>query len=508
MKKNGTAELSGICKTYKTENKTTGEIFTNTALTDVNIKFFTSEIHALLGENGAGKSTLVNILSGLIPPTGGLIKIADKTYSFNSPNDALNAGIAIVHQQPRLAENATVFENIIIGAPKKNIFSVLNIKSEKQKIEDLKSLWKVRLNLNECVKNLSSDKKFYTAMFSALYRNPAFLILDEPAAVFSKNGRAEFFTLLKTVCKEKSLGVILITHNVSDAINASDKISVLKNGKLHGTFLTSVLIEKNGAEDFIKEKMFLKKTFLNLPDKKNGDTLKSKISFTVSLCFNKNKIPFVNNFKLQAKQGKITGVIGFPNSGLELLENIISGMSNVQMLMAKEDSKNNFIEINTLNGNTIIPIKKITPSVLLKHKIAFIPSDRNYRASNSVLTIEEILNCYNLKKNFLNKREFSAFAEKILKEENINAVPGRLAGTLSGGQLQRIILSRALSENPEIIIACEPAWGLDAATTEMLMKKFHTVAENGKTVIILTKEFDTALYKNYFDAVYFLGRED
>ena len=102
MKKT-TAELSGIYKIYETENNQTGEVYKNAALTNVNIEFYTSEIHALLGENGAGKSTLVNIFSGLLSPTKGSIKIANKVFNFNSPNDALNAGVAIVHQRPRFA---------------------------------------------------------------------------------------------------------------------------------------------------------------------------------------------------------------------------------------------------------------------------------------------------------------------------------------------------------------------------------------------------------------------
>ncbi len=507
MKKNNTAELSGIYKAYKTENKNTGEVFTNAALSGVTVTFFTSEIHALLGENGAGKSTLVNILSGLIPPTDGVIKIGGKAYSFHSPKEALHAGIAIVHQRPRLAENATVFENIIMGAPKKNFFSIVNIHTEKQKIKNLLSIWNIALHLNERVKNLSSYGQFYTALFSALYRNPEFLILDEPVSAFSKNRRAHFFALLKTMCKDKNIGIILITHNVTDAVNVADKISVLKNGKLQGTFLTSDLIKNNNAENFIKERMFLKKTFLNTQNKKITQNQKTKTGFAVSFSFNTEVCPAINHFKLQAEQGKITGVIGFPDSGLEHLEDIISGMT-VQEIFKKRKPYDNFISVNTAFNAAVIPLKKITPSLLLKHKIGFIPSNRNYRASNSLLSIEEILNCYNIKTFFFSARTFSRFAENILKTENINANTGRLSGTLSGGQLQRIILARCLAENPEIIIAAEPAWGLDTVSAEILMTKLRRLAENGKTIVILTKEFDTSSYKNYFDSVYFLGYED
>lgn len=498
------AELSGIYKIYQTEDRSTGEIFTNTALTDVNISFFTSEIHALLGENGAGKSTLVNILSGLIPPSNGIIKIADKIYSFNSPHDALHAGISIVHQKPQLAENATVFENIIIGTKHKYFFSILNITNEKEKIEKLKLTWNIDLDLNEYVKNLSNEKKFYTAMFAALYRNPAFLILDEPVSVFSEKKRIHFFSSLKNECKNKNLGVILITHKVKDAVYAADKISVLKNGKLQGSFLTSELIKNDNAEDFIKEKIFSKKTFLNVQHDKKNTAVKNKIIFSVSFSHSLNSIQIKIN--LHAEAGKITGVIGFPNNGLENLEDTISGMADIRQRY--KNAKDNFISIYYGGEAIIIPAIKITPALLLKYKIGIIPSDRNYRGSNPVLTIEEVLNSYNFKKCFFDKFESAQFTQNILNKENISANRNRLASTLSGGQLQRIILARCLAENPKIIIAAEPACGLDVVSTESLLNGFRLLAENGKTIIILTKEFDTELYKNYFDKVYFLGNEN
>lgn len=500
------AELSGIYKIYQTENRSTGEIFTNTALTDVNISFFTSEIHALLGENGAGKSTLVNILSGLIPPSNGIIKIADKMYSFNSPSDALRAGISIVHQKPQLVENATVFENIIMGQACKHFFSVLNIKTEKEKMEKFKSIWNIDLNLNEYVKKLSTEKKFYTAMFSALYQNPAFLILDEPVYVFSEKKRIHFFSSLKNECKNKNLGVILITHKVKDAVYIADKISVLKNGKLQGSFLTSELIKNNNAEDFIKEKIFLKKTFLNIHRNKKNTAIKNKTNFSVSYSYTVNTSAQIKKTNLQAEAGKITGVIGFPNSGLEHLEDTLSGMTDTRY--THKNIKDNFISIQYGHAPIVIPAVKITPALLLKYKIGVIPSDRNYRGSNPALTIEDVLNSYNFKKCFFDKLKSIQFTQSILNKENIAANPKRLAGTLSGGQLQRIILARCLAEKPEIIIAAEPACGLDAASSERLMNSFRILAENGKTIIILTREFDTELYKNYFDTVYFLGNEN
>ena len=184
------------------------------------------------------------------------------------------------------------------------------------------------------------------------------------------------------------------------------------------------------------------------------------------------------------------------------------------MAMGKKTGMNNRYHTGSIaieNPETekkVFSCEKITPSLLLKNKIGFIPSDRNLRGADVNLSIEEVLNCYRFKNIFFDKKNSDEFILSLLKAENIAADKNRLAGTLSGGQLQRLILARCLAENPEIIIAAEPAWGLDLLSTELLMNKFRALAEQGRTIIILTKEFDTASYKNAFDAVYFLGKEN
>lgn len=505
-----TAALKGIYKIYETESSQTGEVFINAALNDVDIEFYTSEIHALLGENGAGKSTLVNILSGLLAPTKGSIQISDKIFEFKSPNDALNAGIAIVHQKPRLALNASVFENIMIGSRQKGFLSFINVKAEKQKIENLKSKWNINLDLNSKIKNFSADKKFYTAMLSALYRNPKFLILDEPASVFTDKEREIFFSVLKKNCMEDKMGVILITHKVEEALNFADRISVLKNGKMQGSFLTKVLSVDNSSDIFIKKLIFSEDVFLMLEkplkqiitkDKKETSLFKICISFNAGLDSGMKKI------ELKAENGRIIGLIGFPNSGLEYLEDVLSGMIDTRYDM-HAGHHNGYISIETKNEKKVFNCKLIKPAFLLKNKIGFIPSDRNLRGANANLSIEDILNCYRFKNIFFDKKKSDEFILSILKSENISAGKNRLAGTLSGGQLQRLILARCLAENPEIIIASEPAWGLDMLSTEILMNKFRALADEGKTILILTKEFDTASYKNSFGEVYVLGKEN
>ncbi len=528
MKNIISAELKNICKTYEMENKTTGEVFVNTALSDVSINFFTAEIHALLGENGAGKSTLVNIFSGSVPLSSGKIILDGKPVLFKSPSDALKAGIGIVTQEPQLIFNARILENVLIGYPKRPLFSfrkngtdtggteplffnpLTRIRRAKQKIEELKTFWGTDLNLNERIKNLSAEKKFYTALFTVLCRNPRFLILDEPASVFDEKKRKRFFDNLKKFAQTKSVGVILITHKLQDALFYTDRISILKKGILPESFLASDLSKNDNAEEFLKAKIFTAGGGVKegVDRKTEPENKKGGFAFDITGSFNiggKNE-----KFKLSAKKGRITGIAAFADSGLEYLEDILSGMAFFAESTAGSRSFFNGViaaRINEKDGFKI-SCKKITPAFLLKHKIGFIPSNRVFRGSDPELSIEEFMNCYRFKKFFFDKKASSQFIKGILKDENINADPGRPAKTLSGGQLQRLILARCLAENPEIVIASEPVHGLDVLSTELLKRKFRTFAENGKTLIILTKEFDSEAYKNFFDAVYFLGSKN
>lgn len=522
MKTQICAELKNISKTYKTENRSTGEVFITEALSGVSINFFTSEIHAILGENGAGKSTLVNIFSGLVTPDCGELKINGAPFTFNSPHDALKNGIGIVHQEPLLAYNAKVIENIMIGfkyfkSDKGNFFT--GIKNTKLKLEALKKKWRTELDLNEKIKNLTPDKKFYTALFSVLCRKVNFLILDEPASVFTGKNREHFFKTLQKTALENSIGVILITHKFKDALLYTDKISILKKGKLENTFVTHELRKKEDTEFFLKDIIFGKliskknnnfsaehrniKPSTQIKHLKNQDS-QIGFEFNITVTVNSQK----KNFNVSAKKGYITGVAGFLNSGIEHIEEILSGMSFFSSPLLQHTNYKNFICINTESKTLKLFCNKIKPAILLKHKIGFIPSDRILRASNPKLTIEEIMNSYRFKDFLFNKKVSSEFIQKILYDENINADKNRLVSTLSGGQLQRLILARCLLENPEIIIACEPMHGLDVLSTELLSNKFRNFTETGKTLIVMTKEFDTIAYKNFFDYVYFLGNEN
>lgn len=494
-----TAELKNISKVYISENPETGEVYRNTALENVDIEFRTSEVHALLGDNGAGKSSLVHIFSGLHFPTNGVIKINNKEVFFSSPAEALKCGIVIVHQAPNLVYEASVFENIILGSNHKYLFPIIRRKKIKGKIYDILREWSIDLDLDAKVKDLSVQDKFFTALVFAILENPKFLILDEPAAVITTGNTISFFKHLHKYSKERKIGIVLITHKLEEALSASDRISILNKGKIETSFFTEELNNENKS---------LKNVFSNINkpaalSKENQAEIKSgngkNIGLEIKIFRNRD---FESAF-FCAEKNSITGIVGNWNSKIENLENILSGM------VCKDFNKFYCGELAFCDGGMCIKkinIEKISPAFLLRNKIGFIPSDRHYRASNPNLSIVEILNCYRLKKEIINKKKMRSFAASILLKENIKTEISASCASLSGGQLQRILLARCIEEDPNIIILSEPLRGLDLTSAAQFKTRLEELSKMGKTILILTKESDTDIYKNFFDKIYYLNK--
>ncbi|EFW38359.1 ATP-binding cassette domain-containing protein [Treponema phagedenis] len=496
--------VKNIYKIY--ENAQDGALSTaKTALNGANVSFFIGELHALLGENGAGKSTLVHILSGLCEPTEGDIFLGEKAVSFTSSAEALDSGIGIVHQHPLLIEDATVFENIIIGNAVKTRFGFIHRKEIKARAESLIAEWNMGLSLSSKIRHLSSDKKFYAALLATLYRNPSFLILDEPGSAFTNEERDSFFVKLKKILRERkdSFGVILITHKLEEALDRADRISVLHKGTLCYSVQRSELPHSESeARSIIERKMFQDMDMLTVcepapvSEKNEAAAVFSVEKLSASFEFGEA----LQNISFSAKQKSITGIIGMPNSGLNHLEDILSGMVSAQ-------NRNNIsgaLTINTNGTKILLPAASLTPALLHAHNIGFVPSDRNMRGSNPLISIFDLLIPYRAKGFFLQKKELLSFVKSILAAEHIDASPSRPASTLSGGQLQRLILARELATNPSVLILAEPAWGLDRLGTRILTERLQRAAALGTAIIMLTKEFDNEFFAHLFSEVFFL----
>ena len=426
--------------------------FTNkNVLNNIDYKFSTGTIYALLGENGAGKTTLVSIISGIKKATDGKIIINEKIFDkgFNSVKQANQNKIRITHQHPTINDELTVYEYCLIANNRKGI---------KEKIKQIFSEWNFFIDISKKGKYLNASEKFYTELLTSLISEPNFLILDEPTVFLTQAERENFYSSLKSNCNKtkNKLCIILITHNMNEAKEVCDEILYLKKGNLINNFELS---NENEIE-ITKEKNQNYKIF--------------KIENLTSE--NKN-LPLLENISFYAKKNSITTITGKREDGIETLEEIISGVKEIKF------SGKIFIHNNEFE-------KKIISYKLRKLSIGIIPSNRINRGANQDLSIQEFMFPFSEEKII-----------SIIKKANINCKPTDKIKTLSGGMLQRLILERELFLNSEILFLFEPDQGLDSLARYNLSTKLIQSNFEGTTIIIFTSSGENDLLK-ISDSIY------
>ncbi|MGI5057491.1 ATP-binding cassette domain-containing protein [Treponema socranskii] len=441
-----------------------------TVLEDLSLVFQGGMIHALLGENGAGKSTTAAVLSGALEADSGTILIDGKAVHFSSPRDALRAGIVCVRQRPLIADGISVWENILLGTEYGAAGKTLKKAEIFSRAELLKSKWAPHLNFRALAAHIGGDERFYTALISALIREPLMLILDEPSALLDREQRASLYANIRELANT-GMNVIVITHIMQEASRYTDTVTVLQKGK--------------GAEYYERSALYALKTKSEtvhlhvIRAERAGD---DRISFE-HIGVRPKKRPALFDVSFTAKSGGITLIEGLPESGLGTLENVITGMESARTAGScriKTDGRT--LRIDLKSG-------KWTPYFLRTElRTAIIPSDRTFRASNPDLSIEQLL-CA-----MYGGKSADEYAKRLIEKAKVSIRPDEKAASLSGGMLQRLILAREFENDPNLIIACEPLQGLDGKAAERTQDLLSDFARRGAVVIVLSSsEFPSSL---------------
>lgn len=450
-------------------------------LNGISLSFSSGTINALLGENGAGKSTLASILCGDIKPSSGSILIDRSKCSFDSAKDAISKGIILVHQKPLLASSISVKENILLFSENDagNISLTKAFKRIDGKLNALRQQWAPSLDLNCIIKDAGGDCRFYTALLGALLREPSCLILDEPAALLNADQRDALYANLEKLCAS-GVTVIVITHSSSEAARYARSVTLLKDGVLFRQFA-------DGYEygEWVKEEQksgFIPKQGASLTDITNTSAKKGTCLDVRNIsAFPKNKCA-VFNADIKTDFSSITVVKSGSDGALSTIEDIVTGMADF-------DYKGSVL----YEGNSV---RKYDSVFLRSVKAALIPEDKNIRASNSNLSVEQMLSVYNLN---CPSKEINLLAQKIIEKANVNIKPEQKVSSLSGGMLQRLIIERELSLNGDLIILSHPLQALDFAAQNELCRRLISLKENGKAILIIGGD-DFPL--SYCDRVY------
>ena len=470
--------MRGITKTFK-ENSVK-------AVDSADLTVGYSEIHAIIGENGAGKSTLMHILAGEVPADTGKIIFESRNVQFELPSDALRAGIGMLHQHLQLIPELTVLENIILGSEPSSKFGIIDRSKALERINYLYKEFDIYIDPDKTVSYLNADERQKTALMSILFHDVKLLILDEPTTFFSET---KTDTIHKLIRKLKRMGksIIIITHKLKEAVVIADKITVMRAGGIISHIdssmtttdqLSMLILGEAGNLPFTGKKSRHGKVILeaqNLTFERDGNIL-LKI-----------------DFKVRGKE--ILVVTGIRENGLETLEQLLSGQ--VQPTSGELLYKNRVLKNNKYNLREI--------------KAGYIPSERLNRGTSIRSSISDnmILLKYKtlVKWGFLNTKKIGSYASDLIKEYGIKGEPGQLMSTLSGGNIQRVMISREMETNPDLFIFAEPSRGLDIKSKRLIYKRIYKLKEEGAGILIVSSDIEEALQIADRLIILYMGKE-
>ena len=451
-------EVKGISKTF-------GKV---KALDSVDFYLQKGVVHGLLGENGAGKSSLMNVLSGIYIPEQGTIKIQNKKIERLNPELASSLGIGMVHQEFRLIENFTIKDNLTLS--KANIF-LENFKEAYLKYSEIFSL---NSSYNTLVKDLSVGEKQKVEIMKLIFKNSAIMLLDEPTAVLTPQETSQLKISLETLSKEDEKTIVLITHKLKEIKDFTETIFVMKNGKM---------VAENLQTDEVSDKHLIElmmgeiKTMSFKKDNLKGET---KLEVQNISLINNDEVNVLKDISFNIKSGEILGVAGVSGNGQVELANVICGIQ-------QEFNGKVLINSNDVSGKGVKSRKKLN--------LSYIPENRlgvGLAPGVSVLDNSAIREYFKASYGpHLSKGKMLNYLNDLIKQFSIKAPDVKAEiSTLSGGNMQKLLMGRELISNPEVIVAAQPTRGLDVSAVESIHKLIIKQRDEGAAVLLISEDLD------------------
>lgn len=454
------------------------------ALDDVSLDVRECEIHALVGENGAGKSTLMKVLSGVYPygTYEGDILFGGKRCTFSSIKQSEQAGIVIIHQELALSPYLSIAENMFIGDERAK-FNVINW--DKTREDALKYMERVGLheNPNLPVNKLGVGKQQMVEIAKALAKHAKLLILDEPTSALNEKDSQHLLEILKELRDTSNISSVLISHKLNEVAAVADSITILRDGKTIETL--EVERTKNGeasiSEERIIKGMVGREITDMFPKRDNpiGDVLFEIKDWTVQNPDNpeRNKLDGVN---MQIRSGEVVGLAGLVGAGRTELAMSVFGRSYGK----------------TISGKTMIEGSEVDISTIpraISHGVAYVPEDRKELGLVMIQNVKENTTIAKLKKianmSVINEHEENIVAEDFCKRLNTKTPTIlQLTGNLSGGNQQKVVLSKWLFSDPRVLILDEPTRGIDVGAKHEIYTIINSLAAQGMACILISSE--------------------
>tara|TARA_B100000609_G_scaffold101793_1_gene80950 strand:+ start:3077 stop:4636 length:1560 start_codon:yes stop_codon:yes gene_type:complete len=440
------------------------------ALDDVDFFLKSNEVHALVGENGAGKSTLMKIIAGIQKPDTGTITLNGEKVEFNSPREAQNNGISIVHQEADLFPSLTVAENVFANdLPTKGFLKTVDFKKIQHQTNDLlKKFGHPEINSKDIVSTLSVGQRQIVEIIKALSLNSNIIIFDEPTAVLTPSETEILFSIIDDL-KKNNIAIAYISHRLEEIGKISDYVSVLKDGKLMATKETKDI---NPSEMI---KLMVGRELKDIFDEEDRDVSNNEILLDVK---NFKNSEYFDDISFNIKKGEIVGFSGLIGAGRTELALTLFGYYQSDSGKVILDGK----EINISN-----------PTEAIDAGIVYVSEERREKGLFTEMTVRNNLISPNLEEvnnnGILNKTKISQLTKSTIDQLNIKTNDDETyVLKLSGGNQQKIALGKWLPKNPKLLIIDEPTRGVDVGAKQEVYKILRKLSKQGTSIMLISSE--------------------
>lgn len=456
---------------------------------DVSFSVRRGEIHCLLGENGAGKSTLAEILYGVHRPDSGTIRFAGKPVTIAAPRDAINLGIGMVHQHFVLVPPLSVLENIVIGTQHGGLR--LDMRTAGRKLASLCAAYGLTLDPNAKISQLCVGEQQWVEILKALYVGVQLLILDEPTASLTPMEADKLFAIIRKM-RADGLSLVFITHKMNEVMEVSDRVTVMRKGKVVSTVNTAETTPRELARMMVGREIVFQ---LDKGHCEPGATLLEMRG----LCARDDRgVAALQGISLDVRRSEIVALAGVSGNGQKELYDVLTGVQKATAGQVLLEGKN---------------LTNCSPSAIASSGVASVPEDRIRQGLVMNFRIDENLMLGIQRKTpfssggWLNQGAINGFARDAIEEYDI-ATPSAKTVTrvLSGGNLQKVILARELSQKPKCLIISQPTRGLDVGATEYVRGRLLEERDRGAGILLISEDLDEVFNLATRIAVMFKGK--
>ena len=448
------------------------------------------EVHALLGENGAGKSTLMKILYGMYHPDEGEILINKKQVAIASPTDSIGLGIGMIHQHFMLVQTLTVAENVALGVPSKR-GPLTDLDAVSNRIEQLARKYNLMIDPSAYIWQLSVGQQQRVEIIKALYRGADLLILDEPTAVLTPQEVVELFFIMRQMVSEGH-ALIFISHKLHEVVEISQRVTVLRDGHKIGTKPTSETSKQDLANWMVGREVGL------MSKHENVQLGELRLELDGVSCGSDRGTPGLRSVSFGVRSGEILGIAGVSGNGQRELAEVITGLRKTtvgRIRLEAEDTTD--LEAGALTERMLsyIPEERMRDGMI-----------REFSVAENLILREHYKSPFS-RNGVLNLREISSYAGKLIAQFQVKT-PSRdtAAKSLSGGNIQKMVLARELARQPRAIVAAQPTRGLDIGATEYVRGQLLEQRATGAAILLISEDLDEILALSDRIAVIYEGQ--